>query len=184
MDTKQWGTLWNWAKANGIAAFLGAATVKLWDWGLKRWKRRLRPMERIILVLAEENCGSLAWKDNTEVGSILIGYKVLYFKKTGNLIEPATLHEEFAEEGEVGALISKGYMEISNSGYHRRLTPDGFWKARKLRANFEKKGILPLTRLPGEALDEIRKDLSLLRWWDTWEKHLSARFLRTPPDAP
>lgn len=170
MDTHSWNLIWSWAKANGIAAFLGAAAVKLWDWAIKKWNHRLSPMERLFLVLAVENGGSFKWNENIEGGAPLLGYRLAYFKMEGQFIEPALSHEEFPDQGETSALIAKGYLEIADNGCQRRLTADGFRKARQLRASFEKRGITAIKRIPSEYLGEVRDYYLAIPWWRLYRR--------------
>lgn len=165
MEAHSWGEVWGWAKANGLAGLLGAASVKLWEWVAGAWKHRLSPMERLVLVLALENGGSMKWDENREGGAPLIGYRVAFFALNGTEIVPSIRNEEFADQGEMCALIAKGYMEAADGGYLRRLTTAGFGRARSLRATFEKKGIAALKQLGGEHIEELRGHYLAAPWW-------------------
>jgi hypothetical protein len=127
-------------------------------------------MEKLVLVLAIENGGSLKWEESD--GYVALGYRIAYFKQEGKFIEPTSQEEEISEMGEIGSLISKGFVEISDSGRYRRLTPDGFVRARTLRATLKRRSQLVLTRLPGEHLEELRRHLQLAPWWKPWKYRL------------
>ena len=165
MDPHTWKAVWSWSKANGVAGLLGAASVKLWERIATAWKHRLSPMERLILVLALENGGTVSWDENRLGGAPLIGYRVAYFAQKGMEIEPTIRTEEFPDQGEMNALIAKGFIEVADGGYLRRLTASGFGRARKLRAAFEKKGISALNQLSGDQVGELRDLYLAAPWW-------------------
>lgn len=121
------------------SAILGAAGVKLWEAGIRRWKQRLEPRHELILLIAYLNHGALPWKQDSE-GKATVPFKLLGRRQSIGKDEIPPIPYEFEEKGEIGALISKGFMEVVDNGYQRRLTHEGFKKAEALKRSmgFEK----------------------------------------------
>ena len=114
------------------SAVLGAASVKLLEAGMRWWKQRLQPREEMILLLAYVNHGALQWNQDPE-GKVTVPFKLLERRQSVGKDEATPVDYEFEEKGEIGALITKGFMEVVNNGYQRRLTHEGFKKVEALR---------------------------------------------------
>jgi len=114
------------------SAVLGAAGVKLWEAGIRWWRQRLQPREELILLLAYVNHGALQWNQDPE-GKVTVPFKLLERRQSVGKDEVPAVAYEFEEKGEVGSLITKGFMEVVNNGYQRRLTHEGYMKAEALK---------------------------------------------------
>ncbi len=114
------------------SAILGAAGVKLWEAGIRRWKQRLKQREEMILLLAYANHGAFQWNQDPE-GKVTVPFKLFERSRSVEKDDAPAVDYKFEEKGEIGSLITKGFMEVVNNGYQRRLTHEGYKKAETLK---------------------------------------------------
>lgn len=64
---------------------------------------------------------------------LTVPFKLFERSQSVGTDDAPAVNYKFEEKGEIGALITKGFMEVVNNGYQRRLSHDGYKKAEALK---------------------------------------------------
>ena len=93
----------------------------------------------MILLLTYVNHGALHWNQDEE-GKVTVPFKLFERSQSVGENDAPAMDYKFEEKGEIGSLITKGFMEVVDNGYQRRLTHQGYKKAEALKRSkgFEK----------------------------------------------